>query len=141
MAEQRARFDETLEVLIRGLSSDELEFEGAFYRYDQVPMALRPVQRPHPPLWYGAGSPDSIRWCARNGVNMVTLALGERVRQATELYRAQELTSLEVEAAESSLAEAQRAVTISELDRAVAELRSWAAAGLLKKTISPEGVR
>ena len=61
--------------------------------------------------------------------------------QATELYRAQELTSLEVEAAESSLTEARRAVTISELDRAVAELRSWAAAGLLKKTISPEGVR
>ena len=52
-------------------------------------MALRPVQRPHPPLWYGAGSPDSIRWCAQNGVNMVTLALGERVRQATDLYRSE----------------------------------------------------
>ena len=61
MAEQRGRFDETLEVLLRGLSSEVLDFEGAFYRYDKVPMALRPVQRPHPPLWYGAGSPDSIR--------------------------------------------------------------------------------
>lgn len=89
MAEQRARFDETLEVLLRGLSSDTLDFAGEFYRYDKVPMALRPVQRPHPPLWYGAGSPDSIRWCAQHGVNMVTLALGERVRQATDLYRAE----------------------------------------------------
>ncbi len=60
--------------------------------------------------------------------------------QATELYRAQELTSLEVESAETSLADARRAVTIGELDRALAELRTWAAAGLLKKTISPEGV-
>lgn len=89
MGEQRARYDETLEVLLNGLSSEVLEHRGAFHRFDAVPMALRPVQRPHPPLWYGAGSADSIRWCARNGVNMVTLALGERVRQATDLYRSE----------------------------------------------------
>jgi alkanesulfonate monooxygenase SsuD/methylene tetrahydromethanopterin reductase-like flavin-dependent oxidoreductase (luciferase family) len=87
MAEQRGRYDETLEVLLKGLSSDTLDHRGEYYTFDKVPMALRPVQRPHPPLWYGAGSPDSIRWCARNGVNIVTLALGERVRQATDLYR------------------------------------------------------
>ena len=89
MAEQRGRYDETLEVLLKGLSSDRLDHQGEFYRFDDVPMALRPVQRPHPPLWYGAGSPDSIRWCAQNGINMVTLALGERVRQATDLYRSE----------------------------------------------------
>ncbi|MBO9517603.1 MAG: LLM class flavin-dependent oxidoreductase [Porphyrobacter sp.] len=89
MSQQRGRFDETLEILLKGLSSDRLDHQGEFYRFDDVPMALRPVQRPHPPLWYGAGSPDSIRWCAQNGVNMVTLALGERVRQATELYRSE----------------------------------------------------
>ena len=89
MAEQRARFDETLAVLLAGLSSDVLEFKGQYYAYDRVPMALRPVQRPHPPLWYGTGSPDSIRWCAQNGVNMVTLALGDRVRQVTDLYRSE----------------------------------------------------
>lgn len=61
--------------------------------------------------------------------------------QATELYRAQELTSLEVESAETSLAEARRAVATSQLDRDVAELRAWAAAGLLKTTIPSEGVR
>jgi alkanesulfonate monooxygenase SsuD/methylene tetrahydromethanopterin reductase-like flavin-dependent oxidoreductase (luciferase family) len=89
MTEQRGRFEETLEVLRRGLSSETLAFAGRYYNYDNVPMALRPVQRPHPPLWYGAGSPDSIRWCARNGINMVTLALGERVRAGTDLYRAE----------------------------------------------------
>ena len=89
MAEQRDRYDETLAVLLEGLSSEVLAFRGQHYAFDKVPMALRPVQRPHPPLWYGAGSPDSIRWCAQNGVNMVTLALGERVRQATEIYRSE----------------------------------------------------
>jgi alkanesulfonate monooxygenase SsuD/methylene tetrahydromethanopterin reductase-like flavin-dependent oxidoreductase (luciferase family) len=89
MAEQRARYDETLEVLLAGLSSETLEHQGEFYRFDRVPMALRPVQRPHPPLWYGAGNPDSIRWCARHGINIVTLALRDRVRQATDLYRSE----------------------------------------------------
>lgn len=89
MAEQRERFDEALEVLLKGLGSDRLDHAGPFYRFADVPMALRPVQRPHPPLWYGAGSPDSIRWCARNGINMVTMALGERARQAMALYRSE----------------------------------------------------
>lgn len=70
----------------------------------------------------------------------VTAAEAE-YEQATELYSAQELTSLEVESAETSLAEARRAVTNSQLDRDLAELRAWAAAGLLKKTIPLEGVQ
>lgn len=61
--------------------------------------------------------------------------------QASELYRAQEITALESEAAETSLAEARRAVATGELDRSLAELRVWSAAGLLKKTLLPEDVR
>jgi outer membrane protein len=62
-------------------------------------------------------------------------------QQASELYHAQEITALESEAAETSLAEARRAVATGELDRAVAELRVWSAAGLLKQTLLPEDVR
>jgi outer membrane protein len=61
--------------------------------------------------------------------------------QATELYRAQELTALEAQQAETSLAEARRAVANSRLDRDVAELRVWAAAGMLKKTVPLEGAQ
>lgn len=89
MTEQRGRFDEALEVLLKGLSSDRLDHRGEFWRFDDVPMVQRQVQRPHPPLWYGAGSPDSIRWCAHNAVNMVSLALGDRARQAMDIYRSE----------------------------------------------------
>lgn len=61
--------------------------------------------------------------------------------QASDLYRAQELTSLDAQAAENSLAEARRAVTTSRLDRQLAELRVWAAAGMLQKTVLQEGAR
>ena len=112
MAEQRERYDETLEVLLAGLSSDVLDFQGKHYAFDKVPMALRPVQRPHPPLWYGAGSPDSIRWCAQNGINMVTLALGERVRQAMDLYRSEWAGT----AADMPLIGVSRHVVVAETD-------------------------
>lgn len=61
--------------------------------------------------------------------------------QADELYRAQELTALDARVAETSLAEARRAVATGELDRDLAELQVWAAAGLLAKNLSMEDVR
>ena len=55
-----AMYAEALEVILRGMTSAELSFEGKFYRYDKVPMELQPFQRPHPPLWYGIGRPDAV---------------------------------------------------------------------------------
>jgi outer membrane protein TolC len=61
--------------------------------------------------------------------------------QALDLYRAQETTALDLASAEASLADARRAVATSGLDRDLAELRVWAAAGLLKKTVFEESAR
>jgi outer membrane protein len=60
--------------------------------------------------------------------------------QASELYRAQETTALDAEAAETSLADARRAVVVGELLRSLAELKVWSTAGLLKKTLIPEEI-
>ncbi len=51
-ATNRQRYQETLEVLRRGLSNDQLDFKGRFYTFDDVPMRLRPLQQPTPPFWY-----------------------------------------------------------------------------------------
>lgn len=55
--------------------------------------------------------------------------------QAFELYRAQEATSLDVAASETSLAEARRAVAEETLNRELAELRVWFAAGSMKEAV------
>src|SRR6478735_9287104 len=65
---QQALYDETLDILLKGLSSDHLDHHGAHYRLDNVPMVLRPFQRPHPELWYGVRSAESTLWAARNRV-------------------------------------------------------------------------
>jgi outer membrane protein len=55
--------------------------------------------------------------------------------QAFELYRAQEATSLDVAASETSLADARRAVAEETLNRDLAELRVWFAAGDIKQAV------
>ncbi len=55
--------------------------------------------------------------------------------QVAELYRAQEGTSLDVATAEATLADARRAVAEDTLNRDLAELRVWYAAGGLKPAL------
>lgn len=86
-SQSQAQYEEALDCIMAGLTSDELSFEGRFYQYEKVPMTLKPVQKPHPELWYGVLSPESVIWAARNRVNVVTLALDERARDITDRYR------------------------------------------------------
>lgn len=46
------RFRETLAVVQQGLSHDELTFTGEVFSFEALPMRLRPLQQPYPPMWY-----------------------------------------------------------------------------------------
>ena len=81
-------YHEAFQLILKGLASDELTFEGKHYQFRNVPMILRPVQRPHPPLWYGTTIPENADWPAANDVNIVTIALRPTVRLITDRYRA-----------------------------------------------------
>lgn len=59
--------------------------------------------------------------------------------QAFDLYRAQEATSLDVSTSETSLADARRAVAEESLNRDLAELRVWYAAGAIKEALNVTG--
>jgi alkanesulfonate monooxygenase SsuD/methylene tetrahydromethanopterin reductase-like flavin-dependent oxidoreductase (luciferase family) len=87
-AQTQAMYHEAFQVLLEGLACDELSFDGKFYRFDKVPMILRPVQRPHPPLWYGVSLPDNADWPAQNDVNVISLAPRGNVHAIFERYRA-----------------------------------------------------
>ena len=87
-AQTQQMYHEAFQVLLKGLASDELTFEGKFYRFDKVPMVLRPVQRPHPPLWYGTTIPENADWPAANDVNIVSLGLRATIRPIFERYLA-----------------------------------------------------
>lgn len=47
-----AKYQETLEIIRLGLSHESLTYQGEFYQFNDLPMRLRPKQKPYPPLWY-----------------------------------------------------------------------------------------
>jgi alkanesulfonate monooxygenase SsuD/methylene tetrahydromethanopterin reductase-like flavin-dependent oxidoreductase (luciferase family) len=77
---------ETYRVLRAGLTSDTLDFDGEFYHFDNVPMSVRPYQTPHPPLWYGTSSLQSVEWVAREGINLVTSQSTEFAHSQAKSY-------------------------------------------------------
>jgi len=85
-AGSRPIFREALDAIVAGLSHDRLTFEGEHYHYHDVPMELRPLQQPYPPLWYPTESPDSIPFVGGNGFNFVSLGPAPRVRQLVDGY-------------------------------------------------------
>jgi alkanesulfonate monooxygenase SsuD/methylene tetrahydromethanopterin reductase-like flavin-dependent oxidoreductase (luciferase family) len=79
---------EALQVLRQALTSRTVSFRGQFYDYSGVPIELEPFQKPHPPFWVGAGTPDGAAVAGQNGFNLVANALTAQIRTMTERYRA-----------------------------------------------------
>ena len=73
--EATERFEEAIEVLRAawsepGSAGGRFSHHGRFWDFEDVVVEPRPVQRPHPPLWLGAGSPASIERAAREGYSL-----------------------------------------------------------------------
>jgi alkanesulfonate monooxygenase SsuD/methylene tetrahydromethanopterin reductase-like flavin-dependent oxidoreductase (luciferase family) len=85
-ANSRAIFDEALSVLLAGLTQPRLNFRGAHYNYENVPIELHPLQQPYPPLWYPTHTPTSVEFAGRHGFNFVGLGPAAAVREHTDAY-------------------------------------------------------
>ena len=83
-----AMYREALDFILQGLGGEDFTFEGDFYRANDFPMILRPVQQPHPPIWYGVANPEAAEWTAQNGVNIISNQPPDTVRAITDRYRA-----------------------------------------------------
>ncbi len=85
--QSQAIYLESFQVLIKALTGDQVTHSGKYFKFDQVPMVLKPLQQPHPPLWYGVGQIEGVDWCVDNNVNAVVNGSFERVRQITDRFR------------------------------------------------------
>ena len=86
-AKAQGMYIEALNVILRALTSKSLSFSGEQYTFRDVPIELEPVQRPHPPLWYGLARPEGLPWVVANRVNVVCNGPVAEVRQVTDGYR------------------------------------------------------
>lgn len=84
----QAIYVEAYNVIMQALTRDEVNFAGRHYQFAGVPVELRPLQRPHPPLWYAVPVIEGADWPARNGINIVCGGPLPRAREITDRYRA-----------------------------------------------------
>ncbi|MGB7075780.1 MAG: LLM class flavin-dependent oxidoreductase [Xanthobacteraceae bacterium] len=80
-------YTEGVELILKGLTHRRLNFRGKHFSFD-VPMELEPLQKPHPPIWYGVHAPDSAERAAKRGLHVVSLDPPDMTRASIERYRA-----------------------------------------------------
>ena len=92
MEEADARFDESLDVLLKAWTSDRpWSHRGKYWQFDNVVVEPPAAQRPHPPLWMGAGRPQSIKKVADLGYNLLLdqFASIEQIGQRIALFKSE----------------------------------------------------
>jgi len=67
LQERGARTDESLEVVDRLLTEDEVRFEGHFYRIGPLTIKPKPVRSPRPPMWIAGRTEAAMRRATRYG--------------------------------------------------------------------------
>lgn len=84
--ERYARTDEYLDVVRRVWTSDQpFDHSGRFYRSERTFSAIKPVQKPHPPIYFGGASEAAIKVAARHAD--IYALWGESVDEVKQLTR------------------------------------------------------
>ena len=92
MEEAAERFDESLSVILKSWTSDApWSHRGKYWQFEDVVVEPPTHQKPHPALWMGAGSAESIRKVARKGYNLLLdqYATIEEIGERIAIFRAE----------------------------------------------------
>jgi alkanesulfonate monooxygenase SsuD/methylene tetrahydromethanopterin reductase-like flavin-dependent oxidoreductase (luciferase family) len=69
------RFEKTkeaLELMVKLWSEDKVNFEGKYYRVKDAVLQPKPVQKPHPSLWFGGSGKKMLKLAAEMGNGWIT---------------------------------------------------------------------
>jgi alkanesulfonate monooxygenase SsuD/methylene tetrahydromethanopterin reductase-like flavin-dependent oxidoreductase (luciferase family) len=66
-----ARQQEALEVILRAWTETDFAYAGTYFKFPEVTVVPRPFQRPCPPTWIAARTPDSLRFAAEHGIGIM----------------------------------------------------------------------
>lgn len=80
-------YTEGRELILQGLTRKTLNYQGKHYKFTDVPMELEPLQKPHPPMWYGVHSVEAAERAAHQGLNMISLDSASDTRGFNDKFR------------------------------------------------------
>jgi alkanesulfonate monooxygenase SsuD/methylene tetrahydromethanopterin reductase-like flavin-dependent oxidoreductase (luciferase family) len=82
--ETREMWQEALEMIPRMWSTEEFSHDGKYFRIPRRNVVPKPIQKPHPPIWVAATSPESWEIAGRNGIGVLGMTLFVSVPQIAE---------------------------------------------------------
>jgi alkanesulfonate monooxygenase SsuD/methylene tetrahydromethanopterin reductase-like flavin-dependent oxidoreductase (luciferase family) len=91
VSENRARFDEALEIIRLAWTQERFSYRGRFYQVEDITVVPRPLQRPHPPIRVAVHTAESfahigdLGLCIYSGTTTTPLP---QLREYVALYRA-----------------------------------------------------
>ncbi len=96
MAHSRSLTTESLTILRQALTDGHVDFHGQHFQLDQLDLTPAPLQRPHPPLWSAAVSPDTFIWAAQQQLGALAgpfkpwLMVKQDIRQYLQHWQAEQ---------------------------------------------------
>lgn len=87
----RELFRESIDVILQAWTQDRVNYEGQHYRFHDVMVRPKPIQKPHPPVWMAALTPPSFEEAGRRGFNLLCTPVfgfgGASASEQLEIYR------------------------------------------------------
>jgi len=82
-------YAESFEILKQYFNSGHVDHPGKFWNIKDFRVTTKPLQTPHPPMWYASATADSAAWPARNGLNIICGGPGDQVHLISDRYRSE----------------------------------------------------
>jgi luciferase family oxidoreductase group 1 len=124
----RARWEESVDIILKAFSGEPFTYDGKLFKIPETTIFPQPFQKPHPPIWVTAQSPESIEATVRRGFNVLTGGFGVPIERMAEFRRLFDRLVAEAKPARMPDVGVQRAVYVTDSvadARAAAQEARW----------------
>lgn len=121
-----ARFTEGIDLLKRVWTEENVTFTGRFWQTEALSTHPKPLQRPHPPIWFGGMSKPAIDRAVRVGTGWIGAGIStvDQFKQQASLVRGA-LVATGRDPATFTVAKRLYVAISSDRDRSLERMRSW----------------
>ncbi|WP_338603207.1 LLM class flavin-dependent oxidoreductase [Sulfolobus tengchongensis] len=70
---KREIFDEALEIILRLMKGEKVNFHGKYFKYENIGINVLPIQKPHPPIWIAVLRAEAAYHVGKKGFNLMMI--------------------------------------------------------------------
>jgi alkanesulfonate monooxygenase SsuD/methylene tetrahydromethanopterin reductase-like flavin-dependent oxidoreductase (luciferase family) len=69
--DSHARMRECVDIVLAAFRDGRVNHRGVHWQFDDIEVLPKPAQKPHPPVWLAASSPESVQRAAEDGFSIL----------------------------------------------------------------------